>query len=98
MERGHPVRTDREARTIQSDKAAPDDGAFLFYPMLARNRLPVRANLRYLKRSSIFKIISPRSRRHLHAGHAAQNNSLAARDALGIDLRIEDCARVGNHR
>src|SRR5713226_9560241 len=36
--------------------------------------------------------------RHLHVRHAAENNSLTPRDAFGIHLRVEDGARVGNHR
>jgi hypothetical protein len=40
---------------------------------------------------------SARARRHLHCRHTAKDNSLAAGDAFGIYLWIEDGARVGDH-
>jgi len=41
---------------------------------------------------------SPRPLRHLHAGHQLQNDSLSSRDPFGIELWIENGARVRNHR
>jgi len=40
----------------------------------------------------------PSTRRHLHIRHAAENDSLSSCDALGIYLRVEDGAWVGDHR
>jgi hypothetical protein len=36
MERGHPVRTERKARTIKFDTAAPDSGSLFVLPRVGQ--------------------------------------------------------------